>query len=271
MSEINIQSKRIYYKDEGHGRAVLLLHGLSDSSQIWEIIKNELINDFRLISMDLMGHGHSDKLESSYSIKEFSNDIEILLNDLNVEKVDIIGFSLGGAVAQQFVLENPERVSSLILMSTFSYIDNDLNKKLQFLQEQLLKGGCGAFYDEAIKLVLPPQFIDKYGSELDYGRKICLEMNTASSLIKVIDAILKFNLKKETQYIFSPTLIISGADDIFTPIHFSSELNQSIVNSKLEIIDNVGHNLLVPENIPYLSELILNFLKNVKSNYRCEY
>ncbi|MDI6644830.1 MAG: alpha/beta hydrolase [Methanobacteriaceae archaeon] len=262
MSEINIRSKKIYYEDEGQGQPILLLHGLSDSSQIWEIIKNELINDFRLISMDLMGHGNSDKIESSYSIKDFSSDVEILLESLNLEKVDVIGFSLGGAVAQQLAIQNPEMVSSLILMSTFSYIDDNLNKKLQFLQEKLLKGGCGAFYDEAIKLVLTPQFIDKYASELDYGRKICMEMNTASSLIKVIDAILKFNLKNETASISCPTLIISGADDIFTPTHFSRELNHSIHNSKLEIIDNVGHNLLVPENIPYLSELILNFLKN---------
>jgi len=262
MSELNINSKKIYYKDKGHGRAVLLLHGLSDSSQIWEIIKNELINDFRVISTDLIGHGNSDKLESSYSIKEFSSDVKILLGALNVEKIDIIGFSLGGAVAQQFALDNPEMVSSLVLMSAFSYIDDNLNKKLQLLQEKLLKGGCGAFYDEAIKFVLPSQVIKEYGSELDYGRKICMEMNTASSLIKVIDALLKFNLKNEIRSISCPTLIISGGDDIFTPTHFSRELQQSIYNSKLEVIDNVGHNLFIPENIPYLLDLILNFLKN---------
>jgi 3-oxoadipate enol-lactonase len=254
----------IYYNDEGSGETVLLLHGLSDSADIWQIIKGDLIRDYRVILMDLRGHGRSDKPETPYSIRKFSNDVENLLNALNVEKVYIVGFSLGGVVAQQFALNNPEKVISLILLSTFSYVDRDLEKKFRTLRDKLLHGGCGVFYDEVIKLVLTPQFLNKYESELDAGKKLCLEMNSAYALIKIIDALIRFNLKNEIKSISQPTLIISGKNDIFTPPHFSRQLHNSIINSQLKIVDNVGHNLLVPENIPYLADLILNFLNSIK-------
>ncbi|MGC9516698.1 MAG: alpha/beta fold hydrolase [Methanomicrobiales archaeon] len=262
MPKITNNGIKIYYEDSGEGNPLILLHGLSDSAQIWDIIKDKFIDNYRVITMDLRGHGRSDKPDSSYSISDLSNDLNCLLNLLKIEKTNILGFSLGGAVAQQFTLDHPDKVDSLILLSSFSYIDDDFKNKLKFLRNSLKRGGCAEFYDEAVKLVLPLEFLAKYETDLAAGKEICMEMNSAPVLIGFIDAICKFNLKNRVKNIEKPTLIICGKNDIFTPLKLSVDLNNSIKNSKLEIMDQVGHNLFIPENINILSKVILNFLNN---------
>jgi pimeloyl-ACP methyl ester carboxylesterase len=102
----------------GSGPALLFIHGIGDSSETWRNILPELAKDHTVIAPDLLGHGASDKPRADYSIAAYACGMRDLLAILDVERVTVIGHSLGGGVAMQFAYQFPERCGRLVLVST---------------------------------------------------------------------------------------------------------------------------------------------------------
>ncbi len=103
---------------QGHGPALLLIHGIGDSSDTWQPILDELARDYTVIAPDLLGHGRSDKPRADYSVAGYANAMRDLLAILDVERATVVGHSLGGGVAMQFAYQYPERCERLVLVST---------------------------------------------------------------------------------------------------------------------------------------------------------
>jgi 3-oxoadipate enol-lactonase len=142
MTPVNLN-----YKDQGHGPPLILIHGLSDDLHFWDPLIPQLSPYYRIITLDLRGHGLSEETPGPYSIEIFSEDILYLLSNLKINKAHFMGFSMGGAIAQQFTLDHPEMVSSLILISSFSYIDQNLDDNLLKLREYFSEGGFALYFD----------------------------------------------------------------------------------------------------------------------------
>lgn len=261
MPEITLNNIKINYAEKGEGFPIVLVHGLSDDLRFWDPVISELSRYYHTITLDLRGHGKSSKPDAPYSIEQFSDDIHSLLVKLEIKKAGFIGFSMGGAVAQKFAVNHSEMVSSLVLISSFSYINNDLNKTLLKLRKALIEGGFAAFFDEILPLVLIPEFIQQNQDALNEVKEEKIKTESPAALINSIDACLKFNLKDK---ISKPTLIISGKEDILTPNELAKQIHRLITHSKLEFIENTGHNVIIPQNIYYLSKIILEFLKSVQ-------
>jgi pimeloyl-ACP methyl ester carboxylesterase len=100
----------------GHGAAVILLHGIGDSSATWEHIIPELAGNHLVIAPDLLGHGRSDKPRADYSVAAYANGLRDLLDVLGLDRASLIGHSLGGAVAMQFAYQFPARTERLVLV-----------------------------------------------------------------------------------------------------------------------------------------------------------
>ena len=116
----------VHYKVEGEGETVVFVHGLSDDLNYWEFLATNLKNEYRVIRFDLPGHGQSELGENEISIDYYSDCLIGILNELNVDNINLIGFSLGGAIALNFALRYCEKVDSLVLMSSFSGVNNHL-------------------------------------------------------------------------------------------------------------------------------------------------
>jgi 3-oxoadipate enol-lactonase len=251
----------INYEDKGHGFPVVLIHGLSDDLRFWDPVVAELSKDYRTIAFDLRGHGKSDKPEDSYSIEQFSQDIYRVLLEIGIKEAHFIGFSMGSAILQQLVLDNPQMVKSMILMSSFSYIDSYLKDKFVILRKCLVQDGFTAFFDEVLPLVLTSQFIEGNKDAIRDMKEEKIKTESDDALISSIDACLEFNLKEEISSISSPVLIISGKEDRFTRRILAEQIHKSIKNSKFEIIENTSHNVIIPENIHLMREIINKFFK----------
>jgi pimeloyl-ACP methyl ester carboxylesterase len=102
----------------GSGPVLLFIHGIGDSSETWRNVLPALAKDYTVIAPDLLGHGASDKPRADYSIAAYACGMRDLLAILDVERVTVIGHSLGGGVAMQFAYQFPERVERLVLVST---------------------------------------------------------------------------------------------------------------------------------------------------------
>ena len=126
------------YKIGGNGDTLLFIHGLSDNLQYWKGLTSHLKRYFQVVRVDLRGHGGSELGSEKISIDCYADDLMGLLDKLNIKRVNLIGFSLGGAVALDFTIKYPQLVDSLILMSTFFKVGNIRQSYLKDLKKFLI-------------------------------------------------------------------------------------------------------------------------------------
>ena len=113
-----IHGYRRAFVHAGKGPAILLIHGIGDSSDTWRDLIRELARDHTVIAPDLLGHGRSDKPRADYSVAAYANAMRDLLTVLDIEKATVVGHSLGGGVAMQFAYQYPERCERLVVVSS---------------------------------------------------------------------------------------------------------------------------------------------------------
>ncbi|MCU1351935.1 MAG: Soluble epoxide hydrolase [Acidimicrobiales bacterium] len=102
----------------GSGPALLLLHGIGDNADSWRDLVPELARTHTVLVPDLLGHGRSDKPRADYSVAAYANGMRDLLTVLDIDRVTIVGHSLGGGVAAQFAYQYPERCERLVLVGS---------------------------------------------------------------------------------------------------------------------------------------------------------
>ena len=116
--ELTLHGHQVTYRTAGRGPVLLLLHGITNSSQTWEHVAPLLGERFTLIAPDLLGHGESATPRGDYSLGAHATGVRDLLTALGHERVTVIGHSLGGGVAMQFAYQFPERCERLVLVSS---------------------------------------------------------------------------------------------------------------------------------------------------------
>ena len=248
-------------EEEGADFPLILIHGLSDESILWASLMPELSKHYRTIALDVRGHGYSSKPDMPYSIKLFSEDLFEFLEKLGISQTHLLGLSMGGAIAQQFTLDHTEKVHSLILFSTFHYASIDLQDTFKELRNCLIIGGFSAFFDEAVKLVVTPEFVSANTDAIAEMKSRSVQINSPTAIVHALDACLDFNVKNRISRISLPTLIISGGEDVLTPPQLSEQIHQLIKGSKWKVMRGVGHNLLIPEKAQELAQIVLEFLE----------
>jgi pimeloyl-ACP methyl ester carboxylesterase len=116
--ELELHGHRVSYRRAGDGPALLLLHGITDSSATWEGVSTPLADHFTLIAPDLLGHGESATPRGDYSLGAHASGVRDVLTALGIERVTVVGHSLGGGIAMQFAYQFPERTERLVLVSS---------------------------------------------------------------------------------------------------------------------------------------------------------
>ncbi|MGN6252893.1 MAG: alpha/beta fold hydrolase [Marmoricola sp.] len=114
---VRVHGHRRAFVRAGSGPALLLLHGLACDHTTWDPVIRQLARDHTVIAPDLLGHGLSDKPRADYSVGGFANGMRDLLTVLGIDKVTVVGHSLGGGVAMQFAYQFPERTERLVLVA----------------------------------------------------------------------------------------------------------------------------------------------------------
>ncbi len=248
------------YKVEGNGEALIFIHGLSDSLLYWEVLASNLKMNYQVIRVDLRGHGESELGNDEITIELYAKDLANLLNELNVGKVNLIGFSLGGAIALDFAITYPEKVASLVLMSCFSKIDNHLAAVFNEFKNAL-NSSFEDFYDLILPMVLCPEVIDDNYDDLKFLKHLASQTANVQAYIKAIDASLDFDVGDKLSKIDVPALILAGEYDEITPVSIQKDICAKIGNSKMIVLDDVKHNLLVGKNNGKILNILIEFLK----------
>src|SRR6201994_3258964 len=146
-----VHGYRRAFRIAGSGPVILLIHGIGDNSTTWSTVQSTLAQRFTVIAVDLLGHGQSDKPRADYSIAAYANGMRDVLGVLDIERVTVVGHSLGGGVAMQFAYQFPQLVNRLILVGAGG-VTKDVNIALRIASLPL---GSQALSVLRLPMVLP--------------------------------------------------------------------------------------------------------------------
>jgi pimeloyl-ACP methyl ester carboxylesterase len=259
MPFMNSNNIKIYYRNEGLGCPIIFIHGLSDSSDFWNPLIDHYSKEYNTIAQDLRGYGRSSDI-GNISIRLLTEDLNNLFEELEIKIANIVGFSLGALLAQNFYLEYPEKVRSLTLCSSFGYATAKTAETFRNLEKLTIDGGISLFFDEMIKLVYTSKFLLAHNEYYDFKQSV-IELNSPEIIIQSLRICEKYNIKFRLSEIDVPTLIICGSEDSLIQPMNSIDLNQNIPDSRLIQLADVGHNIFIPEKIPEIIKELDKFLK----------
>jgi len=254
LKYLELHGDRVAYRDAGSGETLLLIHGMAGSSETWRAVIPQLAKKYRVIAPDMLGHGQSDKPRGDYSLGAFAVWLRDLLDELGVTRATIVGQSLGGGVAMQFVYQHPDYCQRLVLISSGG-LGPDVGWTLRLLSAP------GA---ELILPVIAPKPVLNVGNKLrswlsaagiqsPRGAEIWSAYSSLSdsqtrhaflrTLRSVVDyrgqavsALNRLHLTSEL-----PTMAIWGDKDQIIPVDHAYAAQAARPGSRLEVLAGVGH------------------------------
>jgi len=260
-SEADVNGTRLRYALAGDGaRVVVLTHGLGSDLDFWSPHVDPLARHYRVLRWDLRGAGRSAKPPGPYSPALFARDLAALLDRLAIAEAHVVGHSGGGVVSQRFALDFPERVRSLVLVSTSSEVGEKAARawhRLADVVEQrgfTADGGAEARGFSAGFVAAHPEVV------AEVGRRT--RANDRAAYAATARAFGSYDWTAELGAIRAPTLVVQGLEDALTPPGGSVILSRRIPRSRLVMLPGAGHNLPL-EQPDFLAVLVTAFLAGV--------
>jgi pimeloyl-ACP methyl ester carboxylesterase len=252
---LELHGDRVAYRDSGGGDEVLLLiHGMAGSSETWRSVIAQLSKRYRVIAPDLLGHGQSAKPRGDYSLGAFAVWLRDLLDELGVSRASIIGQSLGGGVAMQFVYQHPDYCRRLVLISSGG-LGQDVGWTLRLLSapgaelllpviapSPVVRAGNkirGWLSTRSIQSPRGAEMWSAYSSLTDAQTRQAF-LRTLRSVVdyrgQAVSALNRLHLTSEL-----PTMVIWGDQDRIIPVEHGYALGDARPGCRLEVLTGVGH------------------------------
>ncbi len=249
-----------HYQVEGHGDAVTLVHGVGADLESWDRVVPRLAPHFRVMRYDQRGHGESAKLPGPYSLADLVGDLKSMLDACGLEKTHLVGFSLGGLVAQSFALAYPERLDRLVLISTIAGRSRDEQSKAQARARTLSQNGAAAHLSAATDRWFTDAFRLANPELLEWRRQKSLN-NDPQCYAAAYRVLADNDLADDLHRILAPTLVMTGACDIGSTPRMATLMAERIPDARLQILPDLKHAVLL-EAPDRIAEEIMGFVKS---------
>lgn len=255
----------IYFEVQGNENAketLVFLNGLSQSTVSWILTTPYFKNDYRIVLIDFIFQGQSDKIGEWRSFDTHARDVISVLDYLKIDKAIVAGLSYGSLVAQHLAINHGNRISKLLLISTFAHktpyydaIELSWWRALEF-------GGYNLMLDIMLPSVLSENYFLNPLIPIDLMKQTRQEANEdKQALFKLMRATKeRVDYRPELKKITVPTIVIQGEKDLLLPVHMAGEVAKAIPNSQFKVIPHVGHTLNL-EAVPQMVAIIKDFLK----------
>lgn len=260
MPTCRVNNIELYYEITGQGIPILFIHGLGSSARDWENQAPFFSRHFQVVTFDVRGHGRSDKPRGRYSIPLFASDTSSFMRTLNTFPAHIIGFSMGGMIAFQLAVTEPDLFRSVTAINSGpKFIFRTLKEKFPFLMRYFIvhlfgmrKMGAilgNSLFPKPAHKTLRDQFIQRWSE------------NDKRAYIASMNALSNWTVMDKIRTIAVPTLIIS-ADMDYTPVAWKEFYASKITGARVAIIHDSRH--MTPFEQPeQLNQTIMTFLSNV--------
>ena len=234
----------------GQGKPLLLLHGFTGDGTTWRGITDSLSQDYELLALDLLGHGDSDAPASpqAYTMESAAVDIISLLEALQLERVNVLGYSMGGRLALYLALHYPQRFGSLILESAAPGIADKNERELRRqrdnnLAEDIERRGIAWFvkYWESLPLWESQRGLAAAVLDAQRAQRLRNSERGLAGSLRGMGAGAQASLWNALPQLQAPTLLAVGALDAKFR-RLNAEMAESIPNARLAVIGGAGHN-----------------------------
>ncbi len=256
----------LFYEFKGQGFPLILITGFSNEHSRWAPIIDSLTTHFQVLVFDNRGSGRSDIPDEPYRIEDMADDLFNLMDTLGIEKAHILGHSMGSSIAQSFALKYSKKVEKLILCATFTKIAPAralfFKTTYRLIQDKIDP-------KKMLDLIISWAFSDEFISHPEKVQAIRDNSLSNPHLFNEIgyrrqmEAILTFNSIDVLKKISPSTLVITGEEDILTPLEDAEVIANNIPNAQLEVIPKAAHDLISEDTDAFL-KILLAFLENNK-------
>jgi 3-oxoadipate enol-lactonase len=235
---------------------LMLSNSLGTDLHMWDDQIGEWSKHFRVVRYDRRGHGQSGVPKGPYSMERFGRDVLAILDELEIEKVNWCGLSMGGMVGQWLGANAPDRIEKLILSNTnFNYADKGpWNDRIKFVREK----GLAELVDPNMERWFTKEFRARAPQTIARMKEMFLASDLAG-YIASCEAVRDMNFTASNTRITAPTLVIVGKQDAATPPSAGEAIVQQIKGAKLAALD-AAHISNIEQPKLY-AETVINFLQ----------
>lgn len=256
---VTVYGARIHYVEAGSGPTVILLHGLGADVSSWAMTIGPLAKSYRVIALDQIGFGRSDKPMLNYRVSTLVDFLDGFYKELKIDRASLVGNSLGGWTAAAFALAHPEKVDRLVMVNSagFKITEGFEPKIAAWLNPSTLDDT-----KQILSLIFynKQMFVNDAMAAQMLTRKVIA--NDGYTVQRFIDSIMRGDdmLDGRLSGVKHPTLVVWGRQDLLTPLAMGERFKKEIPNSQLLVFEKCGH---VPqiEKAADFNAAVMRFLK----------
>ena len=239
MSPINCS-----YSIEGKGPALFLIHGIGAARDAWRFILPELIKKFTVITYDLRGHGSSPVSMDDFNLEDLVEDLELLRNSTGFRSAFFAGHSLGGMIAPAYALKYPAHVKALGLLSTVAGRSTEDKNNILSVIKLMEEKGVSKIIPTLVNRWFTDDFIKKSPVIIKRRLQQVIDMDP-NTFLNVFRIYANTEMKSWLDKIAVPTLVLTGENDKGCNPKLNQFMASQLVNSKLIILPNFKHSILI--------------------------
>lgn len=255
---------KIHYEVHGEGEPVLLIMGLGSNAHGWYRTIPWLSQHFEVIAMDNRGTGRSEVPEGPYTIEQMADDCAAVLDAARRDSAHVVGASLGGMIAQRFVLRHPERVRSLVLVCT-----RPGGPQAVHPSEEVVRGLVTGGEDPSNVYRRNAWFLYAEDTRTNHPERIEEDLHHRQLIptrppgyLGQLAAAMGHDAWEELAGVGVPTLVVHGTADMLIPVENGRLLAERIPGAELVEIEGAGH-MLQSDALDEVRDAVLGFLRRV--------
>ena len=239
---VPFKSSEIFYTDRGSGNVVVLLHGYLETNHIWDGFADELAKNFRVLSIDLPGHGKSGKVSEVHTMDLMAEAVDTVIKNLEIDKVFVAGNSMGGYVALAYLANYLHKVSGICLFHSTPFADSEEKKANRDREIEIIKQGKQdlLFTANPAKGFANDNLV-RLKDKVEWTQKIAAQ-SPAEGIIALLEGMKirpdRQELLKET---YTPVLYILGRKDNYIPFDVMYPVAKRSPKGEILTLENSGH------------------------------
>ncbi len=241
MDQLIYKKARIFFNSSGTGKTIVLLHGFTESMAIWDKFSRALSKEFRVITIDLPGHGKSENVAKVHTMELLADVVKAVLNACKVSECMMVGHSMGGYVTLAFAKKYPKLLTGFCIFHSHCFADSAEDRKNRQRTIRLIDKYKSGFITAFIPGLFPEKVQKKYAKEINLLIKRANTM-TKEGIIAALEGMMVRNdqsgFLKKTKL---PVLFILGLKDSKAPLPRLWEMVSLPLNSETLILRDSGH------------------------------
>jgi 3-oxoadipate enol-lactonase len=232
------------YDLAGEGPRVVLIHGVGGVMQNWDGVLERLKSRYTVLRYDLRGHGRSEKRSGAYTLADFVDDHVALLERLGWESAHVVGFSLGGIIAQALAIDHASRVDRLVLVSAIAGRTPAERERAQARARTLAAGGAETHLDAALDRWFTREFQAAHPEVIEQRKRQAADQDPAC-YAAAYHVLANDDLAGDLHRITHPTLVMTGELDTGSTPRMAALMAGSIPGASLYLLPGLRHSVLL--------------------------